>query len=93
MRNFIKIAEQLETHKNLIKYQMSEKTIKSLMPKEWRDGSYRHYSDNFDNTLMLIAYEEGEHGLEMRLDEDIKEKTNLVKAIAKQQMRALEESE
>ena len=89
MRNFIKIAEQLETHKNLIKYQMSEKTIKSLMPKEWRDGSYRHYSDNLDHAITLIAYAESEHRLQLRLDEDIEKKKNLVGYISAR----LEESE
>jgi hypothetical protein len=88
-----KIANRLEVHKNLIKDQTTEAAIKSLMPKEWRDGSYRHYSDNLDHAITLIAYAESEHRLKLRLDEDIEKKKKLLEAVAKQQMRALEESE
>jgi len=84
-----KIANRLEVHKNLIKDQTTRTAIKSLMPKEWKDGTESHYSDNFEYAVTLIAYAESEHRLKLRLDEDIEKKKNLVGYIS----ASLEESE
>ena len=83
-----RVANRLEVHRNLIKDQTTQTAIKSLMPKEWKDGTDGHFSDNFEYAVTLIAYAESEHRLGLRLDEDIEKKKKLLEAVAR-----LEESE
>ncbi len=66
------IAKRLEIHKGLIKDQTPrENTMFSLSKEE------------LEKTLTLMAYSEGEHGFDMRLDDDIEKKQNLVSRIQK----------
>ena len=39
--------------------------------------------EELEKTLTLMAYSEGEHGFDMRLDDDIEKKQNLVSRIQK----------
>ena len=67
---FSQIAKRLEIHKGLIKDQTPrENTMFSLSKEE------------LDKTLTLMAYSEGEHGFDMRLDDDIEKKKDLVSRI------------
>ena len=64
------IAKRLEIHKGLIKDQTPrENTMFSLSKEE------------LEKTLTLMAYSEGEHGFDMRLDDDIEKKQELVSRI------------
>tara|TARA_B100001059_G_C17611558_1_gene464850 strand:+ start:281 stop:505 length:225 start_codon:yes stop_codon:yes gene_type:complete len=66
------VAKRLEIHKGLIKDQTPrENTMFSLSKEE------------LEKTLTLMAYSEGEHGFDMRLDDDIEKKQNLVSRIQK----------
>lgn len=66
------IAKRLKIHKGLIKDQTPrENTMFSLSKEE------------LEKTLTLMAYSEGEHGFDMRLDDDIEKKQNLVSRIQK----------
>jgi len=64
------ISKRLEIHKGLIKDQTPRENTMFSLPKE-----------ELDKTLSLMAYSEGEHGLDMRLDDDIEKKQDLVSRI------------
>tara|TARA_B100001063_G_scaffold155018_1_gene144639 strand:- start:196 stop:420 length:225 start_codon:yes stop_codon:yes gene_type:complete len=66
------VAKRLEIHKGLIKDQTPRENTMFSLPKE-----------ELEKTLTLMAYSEGEHGFDMRLDDDIEKKQNLVSRIQK----------
>ena len=67
---FSQIAKRLELHKGLIKDQTPRENSMFSLSKE-----------ELDKTLTLMAYHEGDHGFDMRLDDDIEKKQNLVSRI------------
>ncbi len=83
-----KINKELEVHKQLIEDQMSPETLGKLIVDNCPErnltmlkGNKIYYKELHNETLTMIAYAEGQHGLEMRLDDELEKKQSLVSRI------------